>query len=312
MNDESKFELTWIQREGHLEPQPSLRFDVFDQDRAASIGYEAVLWVCASPRCPCRSVLFSCRPLLSDSTPAPQSPAREFWLDVAKRTLQTRQELSSNHETLRFAEVVRTKLTDAAWGQLYQWFCAAKLEVIQTAKVEEIETNHLPNADDGQMIGFVDVFPLGLALYFPFGNEHWAVDEQYCVQSGCPCTETVLSFLQYEHSTGRNIVHLPNGPALRYNYRSHVASKVEPGPVGAPAARHLLGALKAAHPSLDQQLEFRHLRMQSLYARRSLAEAIFQRPPRPSATVPVSDKKVGRNDPCPCGSGKKFKKCCGR
>ncbi|MCD6582762.1 MAG: SEC-C domain-containing protein [Desulfuromusa sp.] len=21
--------------------------------------------------------------------------------------------------------------------------------------------------------------------------------------------------------------------------------------------------------------------------------------------------KVGRNDPCPCGSGKKFKKCCG-
>ena len=24
------------------------------------------------------------------------------------------------------------------------------------------------------------------------------------------------------------------------------------------------------------------------------------------------DAKVGRNDPCPCGSGKKFKKCCGK
>ena len=23
-------------------------------------------------------------------------------------------------------------------------------------------------------------------------------------------------------------------------------------------------------------------------------------------------EKVGRNDPCPCGSGKKHKKCCGR
>lgn len=22
------------------------------------------------------------------------------------------------------------------------------------------------------------------------------------------------------------------------------------------------------------------------------------------------DKKIGRNDPCPCGSGTKFKKCC--
>ncbi len=29
-------------------------------------------------------------------------------------------------------------------------------------------------------------------------------------------------------------------------------------------------------------------------------------------TVPVgAGKKVGRNDPCPCGSGKKYKKCCG-
>jgi preprotein translocase subunit SecA len=27
---------------------------------------------------------------------------------------------------------------------------------------------------------------------------------------------------------------------------------------------------------------------------------------------PVTSKKVGRNDPCPCGSGKKYKKCCGR
>jgi len=26
--------------------------------------------------------------------------------------------------------------------------------------------------------------------------------------------------------------------------------------------------------------------------------------------APVSYPKVGRNDPCPCGSGRKFKKCC--
>ncbi len=24
------------------------------------------------------------------------------------------------------------------------------------------------------------------------------------------------------------------------------------------------------------------------------------------------EKKVGRNEPCPCGSGKKYKKCCGQ
>ena len=26
---------------------------------------------------------------------------------------------------------------------------------------------------------------------------------------------------------------------------------------------------------------------------------------------PATSSKVGRNDPCPCGSGKKYKKCCG-
>ncbi len=31
-----------------------------------------------------------------------------------------------------------------------------------------------------------------------------------------------------------------------------------------------------------------------------------------SSTTIVKPKKVGRNDPCPCGSGKKYKKCCGR
>ena len=30
-----------------------------------------------------------------------------------------------------------------------------------------------------------------------------------------------------------------------------------------------------------------------------------------SGTV-VKGPKVGRNDPCPCGSGKKYKKCCGK
>jgi hypothetical protein len=28
--------------------------------------------------------------------------------------------------------------------------------------------------------------------------------------------------------------------------------------------------------------------------------------------IVVKEEKVGRNDPCPCGSGKKYKKCCGQ
>ena len=33
----------------------------------------------------------------------------------------------------------------------------------------------------------------------------------------------------------------------------------------------------------------------------------------PAAETPEATQstKVGRNDPCPCGSGKKYKRCCG-
>ncbi len=32
---------------------------------------------------------------------------------------------------------------------------------------------------------------------------------------------------------------------------------------------------------------------------------------RPGATSELRGRKPGRNDPCPCGSGRKYKRCCG-
>jgi hypothetical protein len=32
----------------------------------------------------------------------------------------------------------------------------------------------------------------------------------------------------------------------------------------------------------------------------------------PTEPIRYTGPRVGRNDPCPCGSGRKFKKCCGR
>ena len=35
----------------------------------------------------------------------------------------------------------------------------------------------------------------------------------------------------------------------------------------------------------------------------------FQQKGRPKGR---KKRKIGRNEPCPCGSGKKYKRCCGR
>jgi uncharacterized protein YecA (UPF0149 family) len=42
----------------------------------------------------------------------------------------------------------------------------------------------------------------------------------------------------------------------------------------------------------------------SLFERLSPQDEVIRSPPL------VANTKVGRNDPCPCGSGKKHKRCC--
>lgn len=54
-----------------------------------------------------------------------------------------------------------------------------------------------------------------------------------------------------------------------------------------------------------------HIDREHVPQRQKVAEPVSathsSEPPRPT----VKKSKVGRNDPCPCGSGKKYKKCCG-
>lgn len=54
------------------------------------------------------------------------------------------------------------------------------------------------------------------------------------------------------------------------------------------------------YQQMDNQINnFR--KMRGMLSQGSLANGLLQKPQKP-----------GRNDPCPCGSGKKYKKCCGR
>lgn len=49
-----------------------------------------------------------------------------------------------------------------------------------------------------------------------------------------------------------------------------------------------------------------------LQNQRRLIAQLKALPPAPRPIISKASKHVGRNDPCPCGSGKKHKKCCGK
>ena len=78
------------------------------------------------------------------------------------------------------------------------------------------------------------------------------------------------------------------------------------------AAERIIDLLGTMGRSDDwKELERKHPRrgrdvdMPPRHALPSPTKAISDRP-----VFPPQARKVGRNDPCPCGSGRKYKKCC--
>jgi len=65
----------------------------------------------------------------------------------------------------------------------------------------------------------------------------------------------------------------------------------------------------------DQSQSAQQAPPQSSSAARRGAEDAEGAEPEPSVQIAPQRRempKVGRNDPCPCGSGRKYKSCCGR
>jgi uncharacterized protein YecA (UPF0149 family) len=61
-------------------------------------------------------------------------------------------------------------------------------------------------------------------------------------------------------------------------------------------------AFQVEYPDCKRKLAQRHAQLKKLYT-------IYRRK-HGWEQIPEKSVKVGRNDPCPCGNGKKYKKCC--
>lgn len=72
-------------------------------------------------------------------------------------------------------------------------------------------------------------------------------------------------------------------------------------------------ALSQRNKLEDKKIEVNQVINNIVYQQLAPSQSVqSQAPPSKisSSVTTVSKNKIGRNDPCPCGSGKKFKKCC--
>ena len=275
----------------------------------AAETFTTTFTVCANPMCPCTELSFTCVPDGSSGGPTPSGPsALTFSLDVVEEKIARRRELYLHPQALRLAKAVMTDLQPEDWRMLYRYLVTVKVEETRKANLETLEPHFPPEVlceNGSTMVGYGEIFPFGPGFPFEMGGSRWLTDDQYCVNPECECTDAVIMFMSVPEETRRRVEIEDSLPAARYDYKTGQFSEVQPPGAGKPPLSALVQALKEAHPQLAAELKFRHHQLRILYQRALDAKR------RTSRAAPARPKP-GRNDPCPCGSGKKYKRCCGK
>ena len=257
--------------------------------------------ICGSPTCNCRSMGFladSQEP--ADGRGAAASP-RLFDLDPLDRCCPS--EYRKNWTAPDLGERLAAELTAGEWESLQAIFMAQKAHIIESASLrdERFPFDFRSIESTSVLVPYTECFPFRPSLPVVVAGTRYVVDDQYCVRVGCDCADVTVSF--YPLGAGTQ----PVEPvcALRVAYKKPQWEDLHTRKSPQGLARDLMVALQEQYPDVLRLFAQRHARMRNLY-RYSRAELWYDAGP----PVVHSQAKVGRNDPCPCGSGKKYKKCC--
>jgi len=304
-----------------------LRFSLSFGADAGVQSFAATLKICQSPTCPCGYIGMECRPLTGEGVPNSGDLAEMMPLhldiDVVDCVVKSAANASPAVDALALA--VAAEIQDTDWGWLMDHLQGAKRGLMETMNLATLDPWFPPEVvEDGAMVGYREVFPWAEVWTFESGDGRWFVGDEYCVQPGCDCTEVLLAFFQPgDHAAAvKGTLPVPD-LCMFFNYKTG-RFQVETAKPGCPTDR-LISALRKTCPSLGEDLAQRHRQLQHLGRRLIVKSRRNSKPSNlrlwdkgPQADRPDSSQAAarpnapaaGRNDPCPCGSGKKYKKCC--
>ncbi|HOT29015.1 MAG TPA: SEC-C metal-binding domain-containing protein [Candidatus Ozemobacteraceae bacterium] len=267
--------------------------------------------VCDDPFCDC---------MILDVYPYLKRPGVEgggvpyFRVDIEKQQLRDR-DLFMRHcpDGVAIGDSFVERCSNADWKELRRYFLAEKWiqerECSPTDSRVELGFEYL-DKHEGALVPYVLLFPFAQPFTFSLDGTEWG-----CFDGYTPAYASPIASLQWftKDADADESADNPHDPDCMFlvNYRDQriLANSIEGDP---DLARRLLGALRKEHPGVASELDRRRKLVTSLFdtwltknGREPLGSENSEQPT-------PADETVGRNEPCPCGSGKKFKKCCGR
>lgn len=147
----------------------------------------------------------------------------------------------------------------------------------------------------GVLVNYRTVFPADFDLIFVVDDTAYWLEDFHCLIAGCDCANAAVSITQLDDE-GEDHQELGS---VTFDL-SHVPVKLEGKKGSIALAKRLLDETDLHRRLMERRAECR-------LAAPAVTQAVgVGRRPEPA----VRRAKAGRNDPCPCGSGKKYKKCC--
>ena len=283
----------------------ALSFDIQSQSIIAEISieqnpvqFECTISVCPSPSCGCRVIQLD---LLQSETGDidTKPPSKYVKIDLNDNSLEPMKKDKPLLDELRFAKKFLACLNDEDFDLLSKKHFEIKNRLTEEANPDTIDAyfDFQGIERKGAMTGYNDVLPFADRLYATLAGEKYRIIDQYCLQPQCLCTDANLSVIDFDES-GRRGKELS---CIGVNYKNKVWKMVEEGSLALDPDL-LRTSIENEIPGFYDILLKRHVKLKSIYA--------FSKKKKSGVSQPSPLPKTGRNDLCPCGSGKKYKKCC--
>jgi len=209
-----------------------------------------------------------------------------------------------------FADKFMREASPEDWSLLFRLFAGLKKEAVMEYTDDSPELPEF-DADDieenSPLILYSETMPWSEHLGFIFDGITYLIEDAYCVKNDCPCRQIMIDFLPYQ---GDPMPAHAKPAAAMLDYQEKTWTEERNRAAGRHACADLMRAFLKEEPDAWEIFKKRHIQMKKWYARYKKKHGIpdIPRLPAPMAAAP----RTGRNDPCPCGSGKKYKKCCGK
>ncbi len=261
--------------------------------------YECSLLSCDNPVCACEDITLNLSPLRDENKVGSPSSSLSIEIDVIEKKLGFSDKKKIPKDDLTFAEFFLSKLDDSDYQFLYERHFAYKNNISEKASLDAIDAHfeYEEVEKEGLMYAYNDVLPYGDQMLVTIDGRNCIILDQYCLLPKCSCTDTILNIMPADTfgKAGEELCSV----SLKYAKKSWKALEESSLPVSVKAVR---SAIEGQIPDFYERLRKRHLKLKGIYGH--CKKRNF------SPKQPIQVPKVGRNDPCPCGSGKKYKKCC--